>query len=109
MKKSLAAILPMIFVLMITGCGNSNAAEDEGGIMREELQPTVSVESNAEADSQIAADESIVQDLETSSQDAELVDMGIHNYHIGIKFCCGYLAARFCSVFMRFNRFCNYL
>lgn len=109
MKKHIAFITEAACFMLITGCGNSNAAEDEGGIMRKELQPTVSVESNAEADSQMASAESFVQDLETSSQDAELVDMGIHNYHIGIKFCCGYLAARFCSVFMRFNRFCNYL
>ena len=46
MKKRLAAILSMI--LMTTGCGNSNATADEAGInMREELQPNVSVESNA--------------------------------------------------------------
>lgn len=32
MKKSLAAILPMIFVLMITGCGNSNSAESPAEI-----------------------------------------------------------------------------
>ncbi len=80
MKKRLAAILSMIFVLMITGCGNSNAAEEEEGVnTREELQPAVSVERNVEADSQMAASESTVPDPEASSQDAELVDMGIHN------------------------------
>ena len=78
MKKHIAFITAACFGL-ITGCGNSNAAEDEDGIMMEELQPTVSVECNAEADNQMTADESIVQDLETSSQDTELVDMGIHN------------------------------
>ena len=80
MKKRLATILSMVLILMITGCGNSNAVADEAGInMREESQPNVSVESNAEADSQMAADESTIQDPEPSSQDTELVDMGIHN------------------------------
>ena len=82
MKKHIAFITAAACFWLITGCGNSNAAEDEDGIMREDMQPTVSVESNAEADSQMAADEAIVQDLETSSHDTELVDMGIHTMSI---------------------------
>ncbi len=80
LKQRLAAILPMLFVLLITGCGNSNAVEDKAGTnIREELPPAVSAESDAEAGSQVAAGESVVQKPETSSQDTELADMGIHN------------------------------
>ena len=55
--------------------------------LREELQPTVQTERNAEADSRMAADEFTVQEPEATSQDTKLVDMGIqnneHNIYMG--------------------------
>ncbi len=94
MKKQIAFITMTACFLLITGCGNSNAAEEETGIrIREELQTTVQAERNVEADrsaeaeSQMAADDATVWEPETSSQDMELVDLGIpnneHNIYMG--------------------------